>query len=158
MSVSSPQKAGSAKARAQAARLAAVQALYELSQNRRDLKSLATDYESANQTVEGDALVPPDAELLKRILSGVVDRFSDIDAIVRANLNAKGDAGKEPEPLLRSILLAGTYEIMAHQDIDFPIIINDYVNVAHSFYSPGEARLVNAVLDAIQPQFRSVQS
>jgi len=59
-----------------------------------------------------------------------------------------------PEKLLQSILLCGIYEIMAHSDVDAPIIINDYVDVAHAFYDGGESKLVNAVLDRATKNLR----
>lgn len=155
MNDATAQKTGSNVARAQAARLAAVQALYEYTQNQRDLKSIASDYAAQNQPVGPEGVVTPDGELLRKILSGSVDRFDELSGIVKANWNPKSDLEKDIEPLLKSILICGTYEIMAHQDIDFPIIINDYVNAAHAFYSPSEAKLVNAILDKIARLLRA---
>lgn len=142
-------------AKAQAARLAAVQALYEYSQNNRDPKMLAADYASQNQPVEGEALVPPDAALLKKILFGAVDRLEEMEGAINVHWSPKGGTEKGPEPLLKAILICGAYELMVHQDTDFPIIINDYVNVTHAFYNPAEAGLVNAVLDKIARQVRT---
>lgn len=148
-------KATSPHARSLAARLAATRALYEWSQNQRDLRDIAADYDDSNQAVDGERLVAPDGELLRKILSGAVDRLEDIDGIIAANLKPKGEVLKAPEALLLAILRCGVYELLAHQDTDFPIIINDYMHVANAFYAPGEAKLVNAVLDAAARHLRA---
>jgi N utilization substance protein B len=143
-----PQQPGSSpKAKKLAARLAAVQALYEYSQNQQPVRTLADKY-AAGVEID-DEMVRPDEALLKKILGGVAERYVELELIVKSNTTRKEGQERVTEPLLHSVLMAGAYEILAHQDIDFPIIINDYVTVTHGFYSPGEAGLVNAVLDSI---------
>lgn len=140
---SGSQKSGP-KARNLAARLAAVQALYEYSQNKQPVQALVGPYAKGIEMDE--AMVQPDEVLLKKIVGGVIERYIEINEIVKGHL-AEKETARAMEPLLRAVLLAGTYELLAHHEIDFPIIINDYVNVVHGFYSPSEAGLVNAVLD-----------
>ena len=81
---------------------------------------------------------------------GVEERHDDLQTMVKA---AKSQQEGGEEHLLHSILLAGTYELMAHHDVDQPIIINDYLNVAHAFYSKGEVSMVNAILDTMRKEF-----
>jgi len=128
-----------------AARLLAVQALYQSMLNDQSAGEVAGEFLAGRtkMVVEGQEICPPDTKLFRRILGGVEKRRVDLDSIVSGHL----DKTKVPEKLLQSILLCGTYEVLAHQDIDPPIIINDYIEVAHAFYDSGEAKLVNAVLD-----------
>ncbi|PCI56219.1 MAG: hypothetical protein COB36_05410 [Alphaproteobacteria bacterium] len=56
---------------------------------------------------------------------------------------------KELEPLLKSILLCGVCELLEHQDIDAPLVINDYLNVTHAFYEQQQVNFVNGVLGKI---------
>jgi N utilization substance protein B len=100
--------------------------------------------------IEGDDYVPANLELFSKILTGVSKDRDTVREMVLGALN-----GKKPEPLLQAILFCGIYELMAHHDIDAPIIINDYVNVAHGFYEQSEADLINAVLDKQSKNLRS---
>lgn len=139
------QRKPSKKARLIAARLASVQAIYQIamlpSMTARDA---IEDYKESrmNKPVEGDDYVPADLELMTKIVTGVVENRDNLRDMVLGALE-----GKKPEPLIQAILFCGMYELMAHTDVDVPVIINDYVNVAHGFYEQSEANLVNAVLD-----------
>jgi N utilization substance protein B len=146
---------GSPKARKTAARLAAVQVLYQMRLNNQDAKSAVKEYISHRSgfNLDGDVLVPADEELLGDIVMGVNDRWSDVDQMVSAAL-AAGKKG-EVETLLESILRAGAYELLAHGKIDTGIIINDYMNVTNGFYDGPEVKLVNGVLDKIAKTVRS---
>lgn len=97
-------------------------------------------------------MVAPDGALLKKILSGVDERKVELEQLVSANLQGKN---ADIEPLLKAIFFCGCYELLAHQDIDSPIIINDYLNVTHGFYDQGEVSLVNGVLDAVSDVLRA---
>ena len=68
--------------------------------------------------------------------------------MVKANRSEKA-RDRVIEPLLQSIFLCGAFEAMAHQAIDFPIIINDYLDITHAFYEGHEAKLTNALLASI---------
>jgi len=148
-----PQKP-SPKARALSARLSVVQALYQTDQNKQSIRSVVDEYLShrAGMEVEGEPLIKPDGALLKKILYGVDERRLELDSIIDANLK-KDAEDRSVEPLLRSILICATYELLL-QELDSPIIINDYLNVAHSFYQRNEVALVNGVLDSIAKIFQ----
>ena len=62
---------------------------------------------------------------------------------------------KELEPLLKSILLCGICEILAHQDIDAPLIIDDYLNITHAFYEQPQVSFVNGILGKVAPLLRA---
>ena len=100
--------------------------------------------------VEGEKLVSPDPAVFKTILYGVDERFLELETIVIAHFQQdKEGQNKKIEPLLKAVFLCGAYELFVRQDIDSPIIINDYLNVTHAFYEQGEVNLVNGILDAI---------
>ncbi|MDY0008640.1 MAG: transcription antitermination factor NusB [Bdellovibrionales bacterium] len=147
--------AGSAKAQKTAARLAAVQVLYQMRMNNQDAQSAVQEYISHRSgfNLDGDVFVPAEEILLRDIIGGIQTRWSDVDSIVAGALAAGGK--NEVEALLDSILRAGAYELLAHGDIDAGIIIHDYLNVTTGFYDGSEPKLVNAILDKVAKTLRS---
>jgi N utilization substance protein B len=145
---------GSPKAKRTAARLAAVQVLYQMRLNNQDAKSAVREYISHRSgfNLDGDVYVPPDAELLDDIVMGVQKRWSDIDDIVSAALAAGKKS--EVETLLESILRCGAYELLENTKVDTGIIISDYISVTAGFYDLSEPKLVNAILDKIAKTVR----
>ena len=146
--------AGSAKAQKTAARLAAVQVLYQMRLNNQEAKSAVREFIDTRIgfDLDGDKFVPADAELLEEIVMGVTKRWTDIEVILAKAL-ADGKKG-EVETLLESILRAGIYELMAHGKVDTGIIINDYLNVTTGFYDGSEPKIVNAILDKVAKSVR----
>lgn len=130
------------------ARLMAVQGLYEVLHNKNPIKQCIHDYLSQkyDAEIDGQELVSPNGKLLRDILEGVDSRFKELQEIVLSSLE---ENVKEPEFLLKSILLCACFELIAHHDIDAPIIINDYLDITHGFYEKGQVKLVNGVLDKI---------
>lgn len=145
---------GSPIARKSAARLAAVQILYQARLNNQDLSEAMREYlRHQNGTpLEGQKMVPVDEELLEEIVDGIKTRWTDVDDLVNGSLSAGRKS--EIEPLLQAILQSGTYELLAHGKTDAGIIINDYLNVTTGFYEGTETKLVNAVLDKIAKTVR----
>lgn len=152
-SPASPPKTGSKKARASAARLAAAQAVYQSLSTGQAARSTIVEFLEyrLGAPVDGVEMVTPDRTLFSAIVSGVDDRRLDLDHLVK---NALNDEDKDHESLLRAIMLCGAYELLAHGEIDAPIIISDYVHVTDAFFDVGEKKLVNAVLDRIAKNLR----
>jgi transcription antitermination protein NusB len=145
----------SPKAKNLSARLAAVQGVYQSIHNVQPLQSVFDEYlmhRKEPPTDDDEKMVKPDGTLLKQILLGIQERREDLDAMIKSSLNKPE---KEPEPLLYSILLCGAWELLGNTEVDAPIIINDYLNVTHSFYEHGEVKLVNAVLDSLAKTIRA---
>lgn len=136
------------------ARLQAVQAIYGQAINPELVPLVVNDYLSRHvgMDVDGEALAKPDRALFSKIVQGVEERRDDLHSMLSAVL---GTEGRMPEPLLSSILFCGAYELLANHQVDAPIILNDYIDVAHAYYPPGEAKLVNAVLDKLAKNLRS---
>lgn len=141
----------SAKARRTAARLAAVQSLYQQELGDASAHSSVFDLLNMRQAEFTEALVEPDQELLKSIAEGVVGRLGQIDGLLQAALSDSRPL-ERAEPVLRAILRAGVYELLSGSETPAGIIINDYVNVARAFFEESEPKKVNAVLDAVARQ------
>lgn len=139
-------------ARRNAARLMAVQAVYQMSVNQKAAPFVVDEYLflRKNMEIDGETLVEPEEGLFRSIVLGVADRIEDLSLIVSANRPKREGRNGKDEPLLLAVLLCGCYELMAHQDVDFPIIISNYVDVAKAFFEGNEPALVNGVLDSIR--------
>ncbi len=154
------QKKGSQIARKTAARLAAVQAVYQMDAGGHEAEQAARDYMGcyAGMEIEGEQLLFPDEKLFSAVVRGVADRREDLDDLLNNNITKNeysiDNKKKNIDSLLWSIMLCGSFELLAHHDIDPPIIIADYLNVTRAFYEKGETALVNAVLDAVSKGVR----
>lgn len=152
MNEPAPSSKPSATARKKAARLMAVQAIYQMAVNKREPAFVIDEYIflRKNMELDGEKMVEPDESLFRDIVLGVAERRDDLGAIVSANRPKREDQIVVDEPLLEAHLLCGSYELLAHQDIDFPIIISGYVDVAKAFFAGHEPKLINAVLDSVR--------
>jgi N utilization substance protein B len=133
-----------------AARLAAVQALYQMEVSGTGVVDALAEFEAfwIGREVEGIDFKPSDTDFFRSILSGVVENQRAIDLKVDGAL-AAGWPLKRVEAVLRAILRAGTYELMHRKDVPARVVISEYVDVTHGFYGEDEPGLVNAVLDAV---------
>ena len=147
---SSKKSEGSPKARASAARLAAVQAVYQIMTNDQSARAVIDEFRlhRFGQTVDGQDMVVPDGMMFTTIVNGVYDRLNEMESHI-ANASGRPVTDKPKEPLLHAIMLCGAYEMADSPDVDGPVIISDYLDVTHAFYEQGEARLVNGVLDKL---------
>lgn len=137
----------SAKARRTAARLAAVQALYQLEMGDGPVGRAVYDLMQLRQDDLPEQLVEPDAQLLQAITDGLNARLTDVDDLINGAL--QGRTLERSEAVLRAIYRAGAYELLTDAATPVGVIINDYVNVAHAFFSEGEPARINAVLDKV---------
>ena len=140
------------------ARLSAVQALYQMELTKVDLPTVLAEFQHQplNRDPDDDETieyVDVDEKLFKRIVEGVVRDQVSVDKIVNETL-ATGWKLPRVEMILRAILRAGTYELKIENDIPTPVVINEYVDVAHAFFDDAEARMTNGVLDKIAAQVR----
>lgn len=150
-------KTGSQKARNSAARLLAVQTVYQMHKNDQDAESAIKEFleHRAGVDIDGDGeMVSPDADHYALIVRGVNEHQAQLNEMIALNRGEKGSNTQKTEPLLQAIFLCGAFELMVLQAIDAPVIISDYLHVAHAFYDEGEAKLVNALLDSIRKTVR----
>jgi N utilization substance protein B len=144
------------KMKALSARLLAVQAVHQNLHNKKPAQTLVNEYlkERVGMQVEGEKIAMPDGALFRAIVLGVDERFPELAEIVHAAYS-RNEKSRNLESLLLAVMLCASYEIMAHNDIDAPIIINDYLNVTHGFFDKGEVALVNGILDFIAKTLRN---
>ncbi len=147
----------SATARKKAARLMAVQAVYQMAVNNKPAPLVVDEYMGLRQNMEidGEKMIEADESLFRDIVLGVAERQGDLALIVDANRPKKEEVAHADEPLLMAHFLCGSYELLSHQSIDFPIIISSYVDVAKAFFQGHEPKLVNAVLDSVRKVTRA---
>lgn len=128
-----------------AARLAAVQTLYQ--------KEYEQELKAGLHFDEGDEAPKLDTDLLERIVRSVADRRADIDSLLSGALDPEWPL-ERLELILRAILRAGVGELLENPATPAPLLITDYVDVAHAFFAGKEPGLVNAVLDKIAKRVR----
>ncbi|WP_445500592.1 transcription antitermination factor NusB [Microvirga sp. G4-2] len=138
-----------------AARLAAVQALYQMDLSGKTVVDALAEFEAfwIGREVEGIEFKPSDIEFFRNVISGVVQNQRAIDVKIDKAL-AEGWPLRRVEAVLRAILRAGGYEIMFRKDVPARVVITEYVEVAHGFYGEDEPGLVNAVLDTLARDVR----
>jgi len=140
----------SAKARRSSARLAAVQALYQIASTGIPVETVIGEFvqHRFESEIDGQRLVSPDPDLFATIVRGVSKRSAELQSMVAGGLDASWSADRL-ERLLSAILRAGAWELLAHHEVDARIVIAEYVALAHDFFGGKEPAMVNAVLDRL---------
>ena len=139
-----------------AARLAAVQALYQMDIAGTGLNDILAEFERhwIGREVEGAQYLPAEAAFFRDVVSGVVREQRSLDPLVDKVL-AQGWPLKRIEAILRAVLRAGAYELGHRSDVPARVVVSEYVDVANAFVDRDETGMVNAVLDQIARQFRA---
>lgn len=150
-------KARSGNARS-AARLAAVQALYQREMAGGSLPGLLHEFHRhrLGAVIEDAEYRPADAPFFDDLVAGATARGHEIDALIAANL-AEGWAIDRLDRPLRGLLRAGVYELIARPDVPTKTVIDEYLDVAHAFYDARETGFVNGLLDAVARTARGPQ-
>jgi len=143
-------------------RLVAVQVLYQVSYKEetvdvimRRAKNEVSSMLNENTEEQDEYTIndKPNMELVSYIVNGVIDNNEPLSEMVSGALTSK--SSDRMERLFKAIFLSGVYELLHNKDVDAKIIINDYVDVAKSFFQGKEAGLVNAVLDRLAKKIRA---
>lgn len=144
-----------------AARLASVQALYQIQMEGTALARLLNEFhqhrlgrEVDDEDHEGEVFADAEADFFDDIVSGVDARREEIDELLVGKL-ADGWTIARLDKTMLQILRAGAYELMARADVPTATAINEYVDVAKAFFDDREAKFVNGILDAIGKDVRS---
>jgi len=146
-------KSGS-KARA-AARLAAVQALYQYEMEETRLPQLLDEFHMhrLGAEIEDDQYAQADVRFFDDLVKGAIARRDEIDGLLAEKL-ATGWKIERLDRTMLQILRAGAYELMARADVPTGTAISEYLDVAHAFFDDREAKFVNGVLDAVAKAVR----
>ena len=141
--------------RRSAARLAAVQALYQMDLAGTGLNEILAEFEShwIGREVEGAQYLPAQKAFFRDIVTGVVREQRALDPLIDAAL-AKGWPLKRIETVLRAILRAGAFELAHRADVPARVVIAEYADVAAAFVGAEETAMVNAVLEDLGRQLR----
>ena len=156
MGKAAPSNDGRRANRRGAARLAAVQALYQMDLAATPLHDILAEFEShwLGREVEGAEYLPAEAAYFRDVVRGVVDEQRRLDPMIDAVL-AKGWPLKRIETVLRAILRAGAYELDRKKDVPARVVVSEYADIAHAFVEPDETGMINAVLDQLARQLRA---
>lgn len=138
-----------------AARLAAVQALYQQEMEGTPVAKLLHEFHAhrLGATIEDATYAEAEVDFFNDIVKGVDARREEIDGAISAHLGA-GWTLDRLDRSLRQILRAGTYELIARRDIPVGSVISEYLDVAHAFFAPKEKKFVNGVLDSVAKAVR----
>jgi N utilization substance protein B len=139
-----------------AARLAAVQALYQMDLAGSGLNEILAEFENhwIGREVEGAQYLPAEAAFFRNIVSGVVREQRDLDPLIDEALS-KSWPLKRIEAVLRAALRAGAYELIHRLDVPARVVVAEYADVAAAFVERDETGMVNAVLDQLARRLRS---
>ena len=138
-----------------AARLAAVQALYQQDMEGTPVPQLLYEFHNhrLGATIEGATYAAADVDFFNDVVKGSNDRSEEIDAAVTARL-AKGWTLERVDRPMRAIFRACTYELLARPDVPLASAISAYLDVADAFYDRKEKGFVNGVLDSVAKDLR----
>ncbi|GLK52174.1 MAG: transcription antitermination factor NusB [Oceanicaulis sp.] len=158
--MSAPQKSretpSEARARLRrAARLAAVQALYQMEIGGRGASTVIREFRDHRfgAAGEGEEFVEADEDFFDSLVSGVVERQAVVDPAIDGLL-ADGWRMERLDATVRAILRVAGYELFQRKDVPARVVIDEYVDVANAFFEGSEPKFVNAALDRCARQAR----
>jgi len=139
-----------------AARLAVVQALYQMDMSGIDLNEVVSEFEAhrLGQEIEGDQYFEAEAAFFRDLVEGVVREQRSLDPLIDEQL-AEGWRLNRVDSILRAILRAGAYELAMREDVPARVVISEYLDIAHAFFGDEEPRVVNGILDRLARKARS---
>jgi N utilization substance protein B len=141
-----------------AARLGAVQALYQMELAGATLPEVLAEFESyrLGKEVDGNQYRDADAAFFREIVAGVVRDQRQLDPAIHGAL-APGWPLPRIDATLRAILRSGAYELAHRPDVPARVVITEYVDVANAFFEAEAAAMVNGVLDRLAHELRPAE-
>ncbi|MEO0545338.1 MAG: transcription antitermination factor NusB [Pseudomonadota bacterium] len=137
------------------ARLAAVQALYQMDVGGNGVAETVAEYENfrLGREVDGETYLDADATWFRSIVGGVVEEQTTIDPLIHASLRPDWPLSRI-DSTLRAILRAAVFELRRRKDVDAKVIVSEYVEIAKAFFEGEEPKMVNGVIDAVARKVR----
>ncbi len=137
------------------ARLAAVQALYQMDISGTPVAEVVEEYENIRigQEVDGDEYLQADLGWFRGIVAGVVELQTELDPMIHEALPDDWPLSRI-DTLLRAVMRSGVFELRRRKDVPAKVVINEYLDVANAFFDEDEPRLVNGVLNRIARELR----
>jgi transcription antitermination protein NusB len=141
------------------ARLAVVQALYQMEVAGKGLIDVLAEFEAhwIGREIEGVQYKPAEVGFFRDVLQGVLDNQKSIDQRIHAALQGGWPLARI-EAVMRAILRAGAFELMMRKDVPMRVVIKEYVDVAGAFFGSVEAGMINAVLDRLARDVRGEEA
>lgn len=132
------------------ARLAAVQALYQMELAGEGVDTVIEEFSRHrfDGDLEGQVLAEADEAWFADVVRGVVTEQKDVDAAIRARLASNWKI-ERLDATLRALLRSGAWELMRKPEVALEIVIDEYVELAKAFFDDAEAKFVNAALDGV---------
>jgi N utilization substance protein B len=132
------------------ARLAAVQALYQMEVSGAGVDSVVLEFieHRLGQEMEGSILGEADGEFFSEIVKGVVNSQKRVDRLIDENL-AKNWKLSRLDATARSILRAAVFELISRPDIPGKVVMDEYLEISKAFFESEEPKFINGVLDSI---------
>jgi N utilization substance protein B len=147
MSAEGPRAAEPQGAARHASRLAAVQAIYQMELTGADAESVADEF-IVHRFGPNREVAAPDVALFGAIVRGVPHHQTEIDRAITGSL-ASGWRLSRVDSILRAILRAAAFELVARKDIPARVVLDEYVEISHAFFGGDEPSFINAALDKI---------
>ena len=141
-----------------AARLAAVQALYQQEMEGTPTSRLIHEFHAhrLGATIGDVTYVEAEASFFDDLVTGATARLAEIDELISARLAEGWSLARLDKPM-KALLRVGAYELLARADVPVASVITEYVDVAHAFYDKRETGFVNGLLDALAKTARPNQ-
>ncbi len=138
-----------------AARLAAVQALYQMEVSGTSPANVVMEFirHRLGHEGEGESFGAADERLFEDLVEGASARRGELDQRIAAVLTPDWPL-ERLEIILRAILRAGAYELLARPEVPVRVAISEYIDIAHAFFAGKEPGLVNGVLDRLARTLR----
>lgn len=138
------------------ARLAAVQALYQLETTGAGVEDVIREFRDHRfeQDVDGERFAAGDEVFFSDLARGVVEAQADVDGAIRARL-AAGWKMTRLDATARAVLRCGVFELLRRRDVPREVVIDEYVEIAKSFFAGAEPGFINGVLDAVAGDARA---
>jgi transcription antitermination protein NusB len=133
-----------------AARLAAVQALYQQEMEATPMAQLLHEFHQhrLGATIEDIVYADAEVDFFNDVVKGVEARRVEVDALIEDKLTRNWTLSRLDRTLAQ-ILRAGTYELLARPDVPVGSVISEYLDVAEAFFGVKEKRFINGVLDGV---------
>ena len=142
-----------------AARLAAVQALYQQEMEGTPTPRLIHEFHAhrLGATIEDVTYADAEASFFDDLVSGASARQAEIDGLIADRLAEGWSLARLDKPM-KALLRVGAYELLARRDVPVASVITEYVDVAHAFYDKRESGFVNGLLDAVAKEARPARA
>ncbi len=139
-----------------AARLAAVQALYQIELTQAEPRQVIEEFLSHRlaEGAKGEDFGEADKEFFSDVAAGAASHEAELDRVISADLSPDWPLNRL-ETVLRAILRCGAFELAFRPDVPAEIVINEYLDIAHAFFGEKEPGLVNGVLDSLARRMRA---